>query len=131
MIALDTSVLVRFLVRDDEAQYQRARELLRRAVDRETPMFVPEVVLCELVWVLARSYRFPRSDQARTLEDLLRTDYLSFRSQDVLLRAWRAFAQGRGDFADYLVREQALDAGCSHVATFDHGLTREAGFSRV
>ena len=30
MIGLDTNVLVRFLVRDDEAQYERARRLIRR-----------------------------------------------------------------------------------------------------
>jgi predicted nucleic-acid-binding protein len=34
MLGLDTNVLVRFLVRDDAAQYERARKLIKREVDR-------------------------------------------------------------------------------------------------
>lgn len=57
MHALDTNVLVRFLVRDDEAQYVAARACLQAAVTRAEPLFVPDPVLCELVWVLDRTYR--------------------------------------------------------------------------
>jgi predicted nucleic-acid-binding protein len=39
-----------------------------------------------------------------------------------------AFAAGRGDFADYVMRESARAAGCHEVATFDRALLREPGF---
>jgi len=38
------------------------------------------------------------------------------------------FKQGRGDFADYLIREDALRAGCKAIATFDRVLLVENDF---
>jgi predicted nucleic-acid-binding protein len=54
---------------------------------------------------------------------------LMFASSDHLARALAAFASGRGDFADHLIREHARAAGCSAVATFDIVLLKEQGFS--
>ena len=54
MIALDTNVLVRFIVEDDDEQTGRAVLLIHDALAKNEPLFVSEVVLCEVVWVLAR-----------------------------------------------------------------------------
>ncbi|HCF30315.1 MAG TPA: twitching motility protein PilT, partial [Cyanobacteria bacterium UBA11049] len=45
---LDTNVLVRYLIRDDESQWQQASEL----IESGQLCFVANIVLCELVWVL-------------------------------------------------------------------------------
>jgi len=58
MIALDTNVLVRFLVEDDEKQSQKATRLIRNAQKRGEPLFISDIVMCEVVWVLSTSYRF-------------------------------------------------------------------------
>ena len=49
MIALDTNVLVRFLVEDDPAQTSRARRALASLDSEEAQGFVSSIVLCELV----------------------------------------------------------------------------------
>ena len=41
---------------------------------------------------------------------------------------WPAYRQGRGDFADYVIREQALAAGASGVVTLDRVLKGESDF---
>jgi predicted nucleic-acid-binding protein len=43
---------------------------------------------------------------------------------------WRAagYAHGKGDFADYVIREQARAAGCERIATFDRALLEEELF---
>lgn len=56
MIGLDTNVLVRFLVRDDDAQELEAAQLLTGLSQRGATGFVPDVVLAELSWVLERCY---------------------------------------------------------------------------
>ena len=60
MIALDTNVLVRFLVEDDKAQTAAAVALVKRAVAADEGLFVTDIVLCEVVWVLRYSYEVPR-----------------------------------------------------------------------
>lgn len=128
MIALDTNVLVRFLVEDDAGQTERARALLQKAVDTDQPCHVSEVVLCELVWVLERSYRFRRAEIGQALHRMLRARHLAFSSVDRLAHTLDAYVSGRGGFADYLIREQAREAGCEAVATFDKELLKEKGF---
>ncbi|MGQ0539781.1 MAG: PIN domain-containing protein, partial [Gemmatimonadaceae bacterium] len=88
------------------------------------------IVLCETVWVLTVSYRVPRLDIVKTLQDVLRAKHLTFDNPDRLARAVDAFATGRGDFAGHLIREDAFAAGCTGVATLDRELLREAGFQR-
>ena len=128
MIALDTNVLVRFLVEDDVAQTKRARALITRAIEEEGGCFVPDVVICEVVRVLTSAYRVPKSEIVRHLGSLLRARHFAYRSADRLARALDAFSDGRGDFADYVIREDSMAAGCDAVATFDKDLYGERGF---
>ncbi len=128
MIALDTNVLVRFLVEDDKAQTAAAVALVKRAVAADEGLFVTDIVLCEVVWVLRYSYEVPRLEIVHALEQLVHARHLAFATPDVLARALAAFSSGKGDFADYLIREHAIAAGCDAVATFDRALLRERGF---
>ena len=63
MLALDTNVILRYLVRDDEAQAEAANSLLE-SLTAERPGFICREVIIELVWILERAYRFTRSQIA-------------------------------------------------------------------
>lgn len=128
MIALDTNVLVRFLVEDDAKQTRQATQVLEHALASGEPCFVSDVVMCEIVWVLDARYKIGRAEIQHALERLLQSHQLVFTSSSVLARALHAFTKGRGDFADYLIREHARTAGCETVVTFDGKLLKEAGF---
>jgi predicted nucleic-acid-binding protein len=130
MIALDTNVLVRFLVEDDRKQAVRARSLFKKAAASETPLYVCDIVFCEVVWVLDSAYGFEREEIAAVLSGLLQTRNLRFRSADQIGLALEAYRTGPGDFADYLIREQAHEAGCELVVTFDRALLNQAGFRK-
>lgn len=130
MIALDTNVLVRFLVEDDEKQTRVASQLIRDAIEREEQLYISDIVMWETAWVLSSSYRFSRAEIVEALAGLLRARAVVFTSTDRLARALEAFATGRGDFADYLIREHAVAAGADTVATFDRSLLTERGFSK-
>lgn len=129
MIALDTNVLVRFLVSDDAAQARKAKALVDQLEDDEARAFVSDVVLCELVWVLTRSYQFERGEIAAALKQLALARQLRFDAVDNVLRAIAAYENGKGDFADYVIREHARAAGCDSVHTFDKKLLKEDMFA--
>lgn len=130
MIGLDTNVLVRYLVEDDEEQALRAAELIEGAADRGDELFLAHIVLCELVWVLGAAYRRSREEIAVALTAILRTAQFVVEDVDLAHRALARFVEERGDFADYLVAERAAEAGCDAVATFDDKLLDAAGFIR-
>jgi len=131
MIGVDTNVLARFIVEDDVEQTKRATSLFRRALAKAEKVFVSDVVLCELVWVLDAAYHVPRVEIADALTDLLHAKQVETDDSDLVYRALVAFRAGRGDFADYVIRERALAAGCASLATFDKRLWGERGFERV
>src|SRR5437763_14755561 len=72
MIAVDTNVLVRYIVEDDPQQSSAAAAMIERAVKRDETIFVPQIVLCELVWVLSFAYRYKREAIAGFLHQLRR-----------------------------------------------------------
>lgn len=131
MIALDTNVLVRLVLRDDERQARAAEQVVVRARRARTPLFVSDIVLCELAWVLTRRAGVSRSDVADALEQLLRTELVVVSDAAAAENALEAYRTGRGDFADYLIREQARSAEASEVVTFDKALKGESGFRLV
>src|SRR5205085_1973163 len=118
VIALDTNVLVRLVLQDDEAQARAAERLVVRARREDTPLFIGDVVLCELVWVLTRRAGIARAEIAAVLDQLVRTELMVFSNTAVIERAVAAYRDGRGDFADYLVRENARAAGATEIVTF-------------
>ena len=128
MIGLDTNVLVRYLVEDDEEQAARAAAFIEGISDRGEKLYVPHVVLCELVWVLASAYGRSRRDLAEALKAIVQTAQLVVEDVDVAHRALARFEAGAADFADYIVAERSAEAGCEWVATFDKKLLTEDGF---
>ena len=91
MIALDTNVLVRFLVRDNEEQSARAKGLIRRQTDDGKTCLVPDIVLCETVGVLQSCYGFTKAEIVRVMRALSRARHVTFQSDDFLSRALDRF----------------------------------------
>ena len=60
MPALDTNVLVRYLVQDDPAQFAAAKRLVGRYLDEGLSLFVPLTVVLELEWVLRSNFGFAK-----------------------------------------------------------------------
>jgi len=91
---------------------------------------VPEIVLVETVWVLARSYKLKRSEAAQALRRLLATNFLVLESEELVSQALLAFEQGKADFSDYLIREHARAAGATPIYSFDETLADDKDFER-
>ena len=65
MIAFDTNVLLRLLLNDDARQARIAQGLLDHAVARSDKVLLPDIVLCELEWVLDSVYEVPEGGDHR------------------------------------------------------------------
>jgi len=128
MIALDTNVLVRYLTGDDPDQARRAAGLLEGVTGGAERLFVSQVVLCELVWVLRGAYGCAKADVLKALEGLISSAQLFVQDAEIAHRALDRYRHGRADFADYVMAERARAAGCAGVATFDQRLLTEDGF---
>lgn len=130
MIALDTNVLLRLLLDDDPRQAGRAQELVERTAAAGDGVLLPDIVLCELEWVLDSAYGFSRARVAETLRRLLDAEEFEFIDRPVVVRAIASYETGDGDFSDYLIGESAAARGASVTYTFDRALLTHQGFVR-
>ena len=128
MIALDTNVLVRYLVCDDVQQADAARALLE-SLTAERPGYVCREVTVELVWVLERAYDLSRDRIAKILEELVATEGLVIEeANDVARAAFRYRAVGAG-FADLMIKAAAERIGAHPLYSFDRKAARLEGVS--
>ena len=130
MIALDTNVLVRYLVRDDPEQAEAAR-LLLEDLDSGRPGFICREVMMELVWVLERAYKFSRAQIADVLAELIATGGLVIETADEVGRAAISYRQPGVEFSDLMILAAAERTGARPFYTFDRKLARMQGTAMV
>ena len=119
MIALDTNVLARYLVRDEPRQTAAATRLLERECTADAPGVVTLIVLCELVWVLDRGYGYGRALISGVVRELLGTEELRVENAELAWQALERYADGKADFADYLLGLLGRAQGAETTVTLD------------
>lgn len=127
MAALDTNLLVRFVVHDDAAQVAAAKRLVRRAVAGGQRLFVAVSVTLELEWVLRSNFAFGKAEVIAALSDLIAAEGLTFESETAIEFALVAYLQGAADFADCVHVALALQAGETPLWTFDRKASKVPG----
>ena len=128
MLGLDSNVLVRYLVRDDQQQFDKARRLIKREADKGEPVLVSLLVLLETEWVLRSRYELSKPEILSALSTLLDTSDLAFEDEPSIERALYSWKDSVADFADCLIEARNRRLGCQATATFDTRALRLAGF---
>lgn len=124
MIALDTNVVGRLLVKDDLAQLSLAQAYLREHCTPENPALVNRIVLAEFVWELESYYGYPRERVAQAVDGILSTAVLHVEDAASVRTALARYRAGAIDFAGALIAITNLRAGASTTLTFDKAAAR-------
>jgi predicted nucleic-acid-binding protein len=112
-VTVDTNVLIRAVVRDDEKQARAAAKLLKSA----ELVAVSAPCLCEFAWVLRRVYKFKRQEIAAALEALLDADNVIVDRSAA--EAGLAVFKAGGDLADGLIAHEGRWLGSETFVSFD------------
>jgi predicted nucleic-acid-binding protein len=131
MLGVDTNVLVRYLIRDDQLQYEKARRLIDREVAKGEPVLVSLLVLLETEWVLRSRYELAKTDLVTAFSALLDTSDLAFEDEPSVENAVYSWKNSAADFADCLIEARNRRLGCRATATFDGRALKLAGFISV
>jgi predicted nucleic-acid-binding protein len=128
MLGIDTNVLVRFLVRDDEAQFEKARKLIKREVAAGSGVFVNQLVLLETEWVLRSRYSLAKNLIIQAISGLLDASDVRFEDEPAVEEALFIWKDSAADFADCLIGAKNRRLGCRATATFDMKASKLPGF---
>jgi len=127
-VAIDTNVLVRLLIRDDEAEYAAARKLVDEAAAAEEPVLILLGALLQTQWVLRRRHKLDEASIAGAFTALLESADVAFEHPPTVEEALYVWAQHpEADFTDCLLTSRAAHVGRSRFLTFDVGAARLPG----
>jgi len=127
MAALDTNVLLRFLLQDDAAQSAIATRLIRQALDAGETLYVPVSVALELEWVLRSRFKLDKAAVAQIFSGLLQTVELHFEATAAVEWALCEYERSAADFSDCIHAALAWSAGEQPLWTFDKAAARVDG----
>jgi len=117
MIAIDTNIIVRLAMRDDETQYQKVIDLLK-----SHDFYISRTVQLETEWVLRSRYRQPRQEIADFFTLLLQKTKIICESEEELMNTICWYRLG-ADFADAM---HLANVGDKLFYTFDMNFCKNA-----
>jgi predicted nucleic-acid-binding protein len=129
MLAVDTNVIVRFLVRDDERQAEAVRRRLKLAEDRRERLKIPLLVVLETILVLESAYEKTRSEILDAIRDMRQMPVFEFEADRVIEGLLKDAPRCKADLADILIAHSAENSGCDAGITFDKGASKLAFFN--
>lgn len=130
MIALDTNVLVRYIMQDDVQQAALATRLIE-SLHENAPAFISLVSVVELCWVLESAYGLTRSQIVEVFQKVLAITAFKVDRALLVTGAVKAYRDSKADFADCLIERSAVQAGCQSVMTFDRAAAKTAGMTLI
>lgn len=118
MIAIDTNIIVRFLTRDDEQQYQKSLKLFQNF-----NIFIPDTVILETEWVLRFAYKFKRLEICQAFKKAFGLPNIYLTNETLILLILEWYENGL-DFADAF--HLASSNHCSELYTFDEKFIKKS-----
>ena len=111
MIAVDTNVLLRYLLVDDQAQAAKAEKV----INGKESVLITDVVLVETIWTLTgKKYQLKKPDLVVVLQALFKEQNIRFENGQVVWMALNDYRQSKSiggkmaGFPDALIVNKAL-----------------------
>ncbi len=126
---LDTNVLVRYLVRDEESQYQQVVNWLKDAEDGKMKIIIPTIVVAETCFVLESFYKKQRDEISDSMVVFLSQRWMAVPDRDILLSLWGNFKNGL-HFVDSFLLSLAERENYK-LLTFDKKLQKRQNLKQI
>ncbi len=131
MAALDTNVLVRWLVVDDAGQAETVASMFDQYSRDRARLFVPVTVVLELEWVLRACYGFDKASVLAALDALLGVEEIEFQHESAVeVALWHYRPGGAPDFADCVHLALVSESARGPLLSFDRRTAKLDGVRR-
>lgn len=103
LIALDTNIIVRYLVGDVLDQFEVVKDLFRKAENGSVRLLVLPTVIAEVSYVLQRFYGKSVIEISSHLQSFLSESWYEIEHKEALLGMWGWYEQGNHFVDSYLI----------------------------
>jgi predicted nucleic-acid-binding protein len=123
---IDTSVILRILVQDDNVKIKASVKLIKESKKRGIVLYILPVVILEIVWVLEKVYKYDKKTIREHIEAILNTHELRCEMESVFRMAIKTYAEKNIKFADAVMGYWGIERDIFVVYTYD-----EKDFRRI
>lgn len=134
MIAIDTNVLLRYLLEDDVGQSAKATQLISNTKE----VLITDVVLVETIWTLrGKKYQLNKPELVAVIQALFQEPSVRFEDGQVVWQALNDYLKAKPvkgkevDFADSLIVNKARYIANKQGQTFNGSYTFELAAQRL
>mgnify|MGYP002712613153 CR=1 FL=1 len=119
MIGVNTNILVRYLTQDDEKQANIVNRFIAQYEHQTGSIFINNIVICELIWVLERGYKYSKKEIISVVRIILSTAEFTFEQAEILWLSLNDYEKYNADFSDILLGIINKISGCDSTISFD------------
>lgn len=120
---LDTNIILRYLINDDQEKIRQIQSMIKRAKAGEISLFLSEPIVLESAATLKNYYKFSREKIAELIAILCSLDWLNIENKDIVTSAIHDYEISGLDFADCLLLAR-VKLYEHRIFTFDEKLKR-------
>lgn len=128
---IDTNVILRFFLADDEKQFPRACEFIQALEAGNDEALLTEMVFAEVVWVLQKVYAVPRAEIALKFSRIIQgLGIKTITGKAVFIEALKIYAGTSIDIQDIFLSVLAQNHSCT-VVTFNKKDFKKLGCENI
>ncbi len=128
MIGVDTNIWVRYFTRDHPIQSPAAKKFLDDTCGLDCQAWLSAIVLCELTWVLRKSYKYSRTEISSVIRKLLDSPEIVVEKSNVVEEALKTYTASNVGFSDCLIGRLNINNSVPKTFTFDARAAKLDGF---
>ena len=128
---VDTNILLRYLVRDDENRGKQALALLRRVEQGKEKVATSSMVVFETVFTLEKRYRFPREQIKQAMLDILSLRGLELPNKGLYETVFDLYVGHNISFADAFNAAYMASREMVEIYSWDADFDKLPGVTRV
>ncbi|MDT3698243.1 MAG: PIN domain-containing protein [Thermincola sp.] len=131
MRTIDANIILRYLTNDVPDQAMRAEKLLKRIDEGTENVFLPDIILADIIWILEGYYKQTKENIREWITAILSLQGLAFSDKDMALEALDIYVDKKTDWSDAFTASQMLQREITEIYSFDKHFDRIDGIARI
>ena len=128
---IDANIILRFLTNDDPAKAEACANLLAKAERDELSLWLPDLVLADIVWTLEKFYRLPKTEIVALLTPILGCRGIHCSDKEVAFQALGYYERHNIDWTDAFVAAQVLLGKAEAIYSYDRDFDKIYQLERI
>lgn len=131
MRTIDANIILRYLTNDVPDQAKQAEELLKRVEEGSEDVFLPDIILADIIWILEGYYKQTREEIREWITAILSLQGLTFSDKETALNALDIYLDKKIDWSDAFTASQMLQREITEIYSFDKHFDKIDGIARI